>query len=76
MKPLVPQPTERKNRLAFVSYWAEYVRTHEDADWSKQQKVLIDSQLQSARAQPLSAKAYLKIKEAGKTAGRARLFSR
>jgi hypothetical protein len=35
-------------RLAFVKRWAEYVRSHEDAEWSHQQNVVVDSQLQSA----------------------------
>lgn len=41
----------RKNvreRRAMIVRWAEYVRTHEDAEWSRQQNTLIDSQLQSA----------------------------
>jgi len=32
-----------KERLAFIDFWAEYVRTHSDEEWGKQQKVLIDS---------------------------------
>ena len=32
-------------RLSFVKYWAEYVKGHDDRLWSKQQKMLIDSQL-------------------------------
>jgi hypothetical protein len=28
--------------------WAEYVRTHDDEVWSRQQNKLIDAQLQSA----------------------------
>ncbi|MFB6353429.1 MAG: hypothetical protein ABEJ92_05030 [Halobacteriales archaeon] len=35
-------------RRAFIERWARYVRTHDDATWSRQQNVLIDSQLQSA----------------------------
>lgn len=36
------------NRHAFIKAWAEYVRTHPDRDWSRQQNTLIDAQLQSA----------------------------
>ena len=39
----------RKQRLEFVKYWANYVSTHPDKDWSKQQAVLIDSQIQNSR---------------------------
>ena len=38
--------TER--RRAMIKRWAEYVRTHDDREWSRQQNRLIDSQLQSA----------------------------
>ncbi|CDK39180.1 uncharacterized protein BN903_163 [Halorubrum sp. AJ67] len=31
-----------------IKQWAEYVRTHDDREWSRQQNRLIDSQLQSA----------------------------
>jgi len=38
---------KRKNfreRLKFIKYWANYIKTHPDREWSKQQKELIDSQ--------------------------------
>lgn len=35
----------KKERLEFVEYWANYVKTHPDKDWSKQQNIIIDSQL-------------------------------
>jgi len=37
----------RKERIKFVELWAEYVRTHSDIEWSKQQKIVVDSQLKS-----------------------------
>lgn len=37
-----------EHRRAFIKRWADYVRTHEDAEWSRQQNTLIDAQLQSA----------------------------
>jgi len=43
--------SQRQNvaeRRQFIKRWAEYVRTHEDSEWSRQQNELIDSQLQSA----------------------------
>ena len=52
-----------EDRMWFVEYWAEYVRTHPDKVWSKQQKVIIDSQIMNARNCKLSAKEYLKIKK-------------
>jgi len=37
-----------KERMRFVDKWAEYIRTHSDKDWSKQQNVIINSALKSA----------------------------
>lgn len=39
----------KKERLEFIDLWAEYVRTHDDKIWSKQQKKLIDSLINNAR---------------------------
>ncbi len=66
MKWLKPGKDNREERMNFVRYWAEYVRTHPDEDWSRQQNILINSQMQAARAVRLSAKDYLAIKQAGK----------
>lgn len=45
MNKLIPGRNNKEERLNFVKYWAEYVKTHSDKEWSKQQKVLIDSQI-------------------------------
>ena len=37
-----------EQRREMIKRWAEYVRTHNDSEWSRQQNRLIDSQLQSA----------------------------
>mgnify|MGYP000712769194 CR=1 FL=1 len=42
------QRRNTEQRRAMIKRWAEYVRTHDDEDWSRQQNRLIDSQLQSA----------------------------
>jgi hypothetical protein len=34
-----------KERLDFVKYWAEWVKTHPDKEWSRAQNVLINSQI-------------------------------
>ena len=34
-----------KERLEFIKFWAEYVKTHKDEDWSEQQNMLINSQI-------------------------------
>ncbi|WP_458209435.1 hypothetical protein [Haladaptatus sp. NG-SE-30] len=38
-----------EERRAFIKQWANYVRTHDDEEWSRQQKKVVDSQLQSAK---------------------------
>jgi len=40
---LKPGKTNKEERTNFVEFWAEYIRTHSDKEWSKQQKFLIDS---------------------------------
>jgi hypothetical protein len=52
----------RKERLWFVNEWAEYVKTHSDKDWSRQQAILINSQIHNTKYMKLSRKNYLKIK--------------
>lgn len=34
-----------QDRLDFIKFWAKYVKTHPDKEWSKQQNVVIDSQM-------------------------------
>ena len=34
--------------MRFVDIWAEYVRTHSDKEWSRQQNIVINSSLKSA----------------------------
>ena len=55
-----------EDRMWYVNRWADYVKTHSDKEWSEQQNVIINSQLQSAQAVPLTREQYLKIKEAGR----------
>jgi len=49
MKKLKPGKNNREERMNFVEYWADYVRTHPDEEWSRQQNLLIDSQITTAR---------------------------
>lgn len=44
---LFDKARNRKERMEFVKTWAEYVRTHSDRDWSRQQKAVVDSQLKN-----------------------------
>jgi hypothetical protein len=60
MKYLKPGKDNREERMNFVDYWAEYVRTHPDKDWSSQQAMLINSQLQSAKRMTLEEYRHMK----------------
>jgi len=40
-----PGKTNKEDRINFVKFWAKYVRTHRDEDWSEQQNIIIDSQM-------------------------------
>ena len=51
-----------EDRMWFVEYWASYVKTHTDKEWSRQQNILINSIMQNARKPKLSREQYLKIK--------------
>ena len=62
MRKLIPKKDNREDRMNFVEYWAEYVKTHSDEEWSRQQKILIDSQIQNARSLQLSREDYIKLK--------------
>lgn len=42
-----PGKNNQEDRMNFVEYWAEYVRTHKDEEWSKQQNILINSQIKA-----------------------------
>lgn len=45
------EESQRRNterRRTTIKQWAEFVRTHDDEEWSRQQNKLINSQLQSA----------------------------
>lgn len=36
-------------RLEFIKFWANYVKTHSDKEWSRQQNIIINSQINSAQ---------------------------
>ena len=35
-----------EERMKFIDFWADYVKKHSDKEWSAQQKILIDGQMQ------------------------------
>lgn len=42
---LKPGKNNKEERLNFVKFWANYVKTHSDEGWSEQQNILINSQI-------------------------------
>jgi hypothetical protein len=32
-------------RLEFIKFWADYIKTHPDEEWSRQQNIVINSQI-------------------------------
>jgi hypothetical protein len=62
MKYLKPGKNNKEDRMNFVEYWAEYVRSHPDKVWSRQQNILINSMMQNAKNVKLTREEYLKIK--------------
>ena len=50
----------QKQRMKFIDFWAEYVRTHDDKDWSRQQNVIINSCIRNAR---ITKEQFLEMKK-------------
>jgi hypothetical protein len=40
-----PGKDNAEDRINFVKYWADYIRTHSDENWSRQQNIIINSQI-------------------------------
>ena len=34
-----------KERLAFIKLWVDYIKNHSDEEWSEQQNIVINSQI-------------------------------
>jgi hypothetical protein len=52
---------EKQERLKFVRFWANYIKTHSNKIWSRQQNVLINSVIKSADKDP---EHYIRLKAA------------
>ena len=40
-----PGKTNKKDKINFIKFWVNYIKTHSDKEWSKQQNIIIDSQI-------------------------------
>jgi hypothetical protein len=54
---------EKEARLQFVRLWVDYMKTHSNKVWSRQQAMLINSQLIGADQ---NVKRYLDVKTMGR----------
>ncbi len=57
---MVSYKRDMNERIRFVKFWANYVKTTPNKKWSKQQNVLINSVMKSANQ---DASLYLKVKK-------------
>ncbi len=39
-----PGRNNQEDRINFVKFWANYIKTHSDKEWSEQQNIVIDGQ--------------------------------
>lgn len=46
---MIPDEENKEERLRFVDRWADYVKSHDDRDWSRQQNVIINSCIKTAK---------------------------
>jgi len=42
---LKPGKTNKKERISFIKFWVNYMKTHSDKEWSNQQNIIINSQI-------------------------------
>lgn len=40
----------QRQREEFIDFWVDYIKTHPDEEWSKQQNMLINSVIKSANS--------------------------
>ncbi len=60
----------RKERLSFIRDYAAWVKRSPNAEWSREQGVLIDSFMENARNMPISSRVYLERVIRRRKAGR------
>ncbi|MFH0831349.1 MAG: hypothetical protein V1886_00570 [archaeon] len=49
-KLLTPGKDNKEERTNFVRFWADYIRTHSDREWSRQQNIIINAQIRGGLA--------------------------
>lgn len=61
MELLFDRKANENERLAFIRNYAAWVKRTPNAEWSRQQAVLIDSFVLNARNMPLTSREYLEL---------------
>jgi hypothetical protein len=61
MELLFDRAAHRQERLAFIRTYAAWVKRTPNAEWSRQQGLLINSFFENARNMPLSCHVYLEL---------------
>lgn len=56
----------RKQRVAGIKRWVEYIKTHSADEWGDQQNRLVNSQLESARRSEIDVKHRKRVEQAGR----------
>ena len=41
-----PGKSNKEDRINFIKFWVNYIKTHSDKEWSEQQNVIINSQIE------------------------------
>ncbi|MBU0957735.1 MAG: hypothetical protein KKF56_02895 [Nanoarchaeota archaeon] len=44
---LKPGKNNKEDRINFIKFWVQYIKTHSDKEWSRQQNIVINSQIKS-----------------------------
>lgn len=62
MKLLKVAESNNEDRMNFVVFWANYVKSNSDKVWGEQHKKFVNAMMQSAKHYPFTAEQYLKMK--------------
>lgn len=41
-----PGKNNKEDRINFIKFWVNYIKTHSDKEWSEQQNIIINSQIE------------------------------
>ena len=44
-----PGKNDHEDKINFIKFWVNYMKTHSDRDWSKKQNILINSVIKAKK---------------------------